>query len=276
MELLAELAAGAVIEVPVAMVVAHQDDEILGLGSRMDRLRRLTVIHLTDGAPRDMRDAGREGFSTWQDYAAARRVELERALQAIGAGGAVRIGYDAPDQDAIRHCNAIVDRLVRDLRGQAAVVTHPYELGHPDHDTAALAVWLACRRLRQEGVGAPERLEFASYHLRGGRPVLAEFWPDADAPEVALPLTESELARKRAAMDCFDTQKALGGRFPLSPERLRRAPDYDFSVPAPPGEAVYDRWGLAMTSMEWRRLADEALATPRQPSRAGNGGTACP
>ena len=241
------------------MVVAHQDDEVLGLGSRMDRLGRLRVIHLTDGAPRDMRDATREGFETWQDYAAARRAELDRALAAIGAGDAERIAYDAPDQEAIRHCRAIVERLAHDLRGQRAVVTHPYEYGHPDHDTAALAVWLACRRLRAEGAEAPERFEFASYHMRGGRPVLAEFWPDPGAPEIELPLTEAELARKRAARDCFDTQKALGGRFPLTPERLRRAPDYDFAAPAPPGEAVYDRWGLAMTSAEWRRLADEAL-----------------
>ncbi len=270
MDLLGQLAAGAVVEAPVAMVVAHQDDEILGLGSRMDRLRRLTVIHLTDGAPRDMRDAGREGFSTWQGYAAARREELARAMAAIGADGAERIAYDAPDGEAIRHCGEIVERLVGDLRGQAAVVTHPYEQGHPDHDTAALAVWLACRRLRAEGADAPERLEFASYHMRGGQPVLAAFWPDPGAPEVELRLTAGELARKRAAMDCFDTQKALGGRFPLSPERLRRAPDCDFAAPPPPGEAVYDRWGLEMTSAKWRRLAGEVLQ-----AEGRSGGTAC-
>ena len=260
MDLLAQLAAGEAVDDPVAMVVAHQDDEVLGLGSRMDRLRRLKVIHLTDGAPRDMRDARREGFSTWQDYAAARRAELLRALEAIGAGGAEAIAYDAPDQEAIRHCAAILGRLVQDLRGVRAVVTHPYEYGHPDHDTAALTVWLACGRLTREGTAVPKRFEFASYHVRDGRPVLAEFWPDPGSPEFELRLTESELARKRAARDCFDTQKALGGRFPLTPERVRRAPDYDFAAPAPPGEAVYDRWGLEMTSAEWRRLADEARA----------------
>jgi N-acetylglucosamine malate deacetylase 2 len=267
-DLLAQITAGVAIDVPVAMVVAHQDDEILGLGSRMGQLRRLKVIHLTDGAPRDMRDAEREGFSRWQDYAAARHAELDRALDAIGAGGAERIAYDAPDQEAIRHCGEIVARLARDLRGQRAVVTHPYEHGHPDHDAAALTVWLACARLRAEGAEPPERLEFASYHMRGGRPVLAQFWPNPDAPEVELPLTESELARKRAAMDSFDTQKALGGRFPLTPERVRRAPDYDFAAPPPPGEAVYDRWGLEMTSTEWRRLADAVLRAEGAEGRA--------
>ena len=268
MDLLAKLSAGAAVDEPVALVVAHQDDEVLGLGSRLDRLRRLKVIHLTDGAPRDMRDARREGFSTWQDYAAARRAELLRAMEAAGAGGAETIGYDAPDQEAIRHCTAIVGWLARDLEGMRAVVTHPYEYGHPDHDTAALAVWLACERLRRGGGMAPERYEFASYHVRAGGPVLAEFWPDPASPGTELRLSESELARKRAAVDCFDTQKALGGRFPLTPERVRRAPDYDFAAPAPPGEAVYDRWGLDMTSAEWRRLADEVLQAERAEGRA--------
>jgi LmbE family N-acetylglucosaminyl deacetylase len=268
MDLLAELAAGTAIDKPVAMVVAHQDDEVLGLGSRMDRLHRLKVIHLTDGAPRDLRDARREGFSTWQDYAAARRAELRRAMETIGAGGAEAIAYDAPDQEAIRHWAEIVGRLSRDLRGMRAVLTHPYEYGHPDHDTAALAVWLACDRLRAAGAVPPERFEFASYHVRDGRTALAEFWPDPGSPEIELRLSEDELARKRAARDCFDTQKALGGRFPLTPERVRRAPDYDFSAPAPPGEAVYDRWELEMTSAEWRRLADEALRANGAEARA--------
>lgn len=256
MDLLRALSASDAIDAPVAVVCAHPDDEVLGLGSRLRRCRDLTIIHLTDGAPRDMVDARREGFERWQDYAAARRAELARALAALGAGGARTLCYEAPDQEAIRHCAGIADRLAADLAGSAAVVTHPYEHGHPDHDTAALAVALACGRLRER---APARHEFASYHMRDGQAVLAAFWPDPSVREVELPLTEEELGQKRTAMDCFDTQKALGGKFPLSPERVRVAPGYDFAAPAPPGEAVYERWGIAMTLAEWRRLAGEAM-----------------
>jgi LmbE family N-acetylglucosaminyl deacetylase len=260
MDLAVALAAGEEVGAPVAMVVAHPDDEILGLGSRLSRLHDLVIIHLTDGAPRDLRDARREGFDRWEDYAAARRVELERALVAIGAGHARTRCHAHPDQEAVRHLPRSVDRLEAELAGAAAVVTHPYEHGHPDHDAAALSVALACARLRGQ---APVRYEFASYHLRDGQVRLGEFWPDPGAPETELRLNEQELAGKRAAMDCFDTQKALGGRFPLAPERMRRAPAYDFAAPAPPGKAVYERWDIEMTLAEWRRHAAAAMDAER-------------
>lgn len=256
MDLPGALAAGDRIDAPVVMVVAHPDDEILGLGSRMRLVRDLTVIHLTDGAPRDMRDARREGYERWQDYAAARRDELHRALAAAGAGHARTVCHGHPDQESVRHLPGILARLRDELRRAAAVVTHPYEHGHPDHDTSALGVALACRQIGSE---IPRRFEFASYHLRCGDAVLGAFWSDPARPETELLLTEDELARKRAAMECFQTQKALGGRFPLAPERLREAPEYDFLAPAPPGAPVYERWGIDMTLAEWRRHADAVL-----------------
>lgn len=239
------------------IVAAHPDDEILGLGSRLCQLPQLSIIHLTDGAPRNLRDAAREGFDSWQGYAAARQAELLAALAEIGAGHATLIAYDYPDQEAALHLSEIIARLQADLAGAACVVTHPYEHGHPDHDTATLAVALATSRLRG---AAPERFEFASYHLANGKVRFGEFWPAPDRAETALHLSEAELARKRAATARFRTQKALGSSFPLSPERLRKAPAYDFTIPAPPGRAVYEHWGIAGSLAEWRRHADAVLA----------------
>ena len=257
MDFLEILSACGRVEAPVVIVAAHPDDEILGLGSRLCWLPQLSIIHLTDGAPRDLRDATREGFDGWQGYAAARRTELHAALIEIRAGHAALITYDHPDQEAALHLADIIARLRSDLAGAAFVVTHPYEHGHPDHDTAALAVALAASRL---GNAAPEHFEFASYHLGEGEVRLGEFWPAPGCAETVLHLSEAELARKRAAMARFETQKALGCRFLLSPERLRKAPTHDFAIPAPPGRAVYEQWGVGGSLAEWRRHADAILA----------------
>lgn len=248
--LLRRLSQGVEIDEPVALVAAHPDDEVLGLGGRLCRLKRLTVIHLTTGAP-----GGEQGAAC----AAIRAREVEEALRAVGAGGAPRRCYGLPDQQAIHHYRETVDRLADDLGDACAVFTHPYEHGHPDHDTAALAVSLACARLGMRGP-APARYEFASYHLHHGTPVYGQFWSDPETVEVAMTLSPGDLARKRAAADCFVSQRHVIARFPLAPERVRRAPRYDFGRPAPPGAALYDAWGWTITSRDWRAQAAQALA----------------
>ena len=167
------------------------------------------------------------------------QIECASEAERAGAARIERNGYGFPDQQAIDHIPAIVARLERDLAGMDAVFTHPYEHGHPDHDTAALAVSLARRRLATEG-NAPERLEFASYHLRDGRGIFGEFWDDRDRPETIIELGPAERDAKRAAIACFETQHGTLGAFPLSPERVRFSPDYEFAAPAPPGQALYD------------------------------------
>ena len=247
---------------PIALVVAHPDDETLWLGSRLAALARLTIVHLTDGSPRRLDDAHRAGFDDRTAYAAARRRELDAAFAALGADGATRLAYDHPDQEAILAIDAIVDRLAVDLDGIDAVITHPYEHGHPDHDSAALAVALACRRLAARDRRAPERLEFASYHLRQGEPAFGVFWPEPACPERRIVPEGDALARKRAAMACHATQRDVLARVPLAPERLRAAPEYDFSAAAPPRSALYDRYGWDMTTTRWRALAARAWVEP--------------
>jgi LmbE family N-acetylglucosaminyl deacetylase len=256
-DLLADLQGGTAIDLPIAVVGAHPDDETLGIGSRFAAIRHLRLIQITDGAPRDLIDAKREGFADWPAYAAAREAEVACALETLRAAGADRRGYGHPDKQALDFLPDIVGRLVADLSGMAAVITHPFEHGHPDHDTTALAVSLACRRLTEAGEPAPLRLEFASYHLTDQGRVFGCFRPESGPPEVEIMLTPAELARKRQAIACFKTQAEMLQQFPLTSERLRPAPEYDFRKA--PGPALYEQLDAMITSAEWLTQADAIL-----------------
>jgi LmbE family N-acetylglucosaminyl deacetylase len=68
------------------IVVAHPDDETIGMGAQLCCFKDALLLQVTDGAPRDGRDAAAHGFANIAEYAFARRVELLTALRAGGAG----------------------------------------------------------------------------------------------------------------------------------------------------------------------------------------------
>ncbi len=239
--ILDRLAAGETIDAPVAVVVAHPDDETLWAGAALRQLPRATLIHLTDGAPADMTDATRLGFPTRDAYRAARAGELDAALVALGVAPR-RIGYAIPDQQAADDLAGLVARLQADLAGMAAAITHPYEGGHPDHDAAAFAV-SRCE--------VPERIEFACYPTIDGARAFGRFWPDPACAERACPLDEATCAALDAAIAAHASQAEMFGAWRPAVMRYRHAPDYDFAAMPPPGVALYDGFGWAITARDF-------------------------
>ena len=110
-------------------------------------------------------------------------------------------------------------REVLTRHGALAVLTHPYEGGHPDHDATA---FIASR------AGLP-LLEFASYHADpAGGLAIGRFLPGLaigrflpDAASLRLDLTCAEQARKRRMLDCFTTQAATLAPFGTGWEMVR-------------------------------------------------------
>ena len=233
------------------MLVAHPDDEVIGAGAALPLFRRLVLIHVTDGAPRDLADAQAQGFGSAMAYAAARRTELGRALDLAGvAPECIQLG--APDQGAsgrLVPLTMAVRAIVRQ-HGVAAVLTHPYEGGHPDHDAAAFVAAHSGRPV----------LEFASYHAASaGGMRTGAFLPGPEA--LKLVLTPEERARKRAMLAAFATQSATLAPFGTEHELFRPAPAYDFTGPPHGGTLHYEHYDWGMTGARWRGLAAEAQAT---------------
>ena len=242
----------------VMIAVAHPDDETLGMGAQLCRFDDALLVHATDGAPRDGEDARNYGFATPAVYAAARRQELTAALSAGGADHLRTRCLDFADKQTMGDLAGLTRRIADLLRDEnpAAVLTHAYEGGHPDHDGVAFAVHAACLLFDK----APAIVEFPLYHRAQGRMVTSEFLPlSPGRQDWVIALDKRDLARKRAMLDCFTTQRWLFEPFEPSEERLRLAPAYDFRQPPHAGELHYETLGWGITGDNWRCRAAAAL-----------------
>lgn len=264
---LRDLAGG---ESPVAFIAAHPDDETIGAGALLASVRNPLVIHITDGSPRNQRDAAAAGFPDQRSYAAVRRNETLEALAfaRVRPESIACLGF--LDQEASLDLRALTGAIVRELRkiAPAAVFTHPYEGGHPDHDATAFATHAALARMRAQGHPVPNLIEFTSYHQNLRPAGVAPSAPQIETGcflepakgTVQTALSRDQHERKRKMLEAYRTQSAVLAHFqPTDNESFRRAPLYDFTKPPHPGVLYYEHFDWGMTGGRWRKLAREAL-----------------
>lgn len=245
---------------PATMVVAaHPDDETVGAGSRLPRLAQARFVCVTDGAPRDGKDGSRHGL-TPEEYARARRLELQTVLVRCGIATS-RLGYlDAPDQQAALLLAPLARQLAEGMRdeGTEVILTQPYEGEHPDHDATAFVVHAAVALLQASGGDAPAIVEMASC----GRTRAWGFLPSPQGGDdaVMVKLTAEEQRFKADLIASFVTQQDTLRHFPLDREGFRPAPRYDFLAPPHAGPLPYEDRAWGMRGERFRTLAREALA----------------
>jgi LmbE family N-acetylglucosaminyl deacetylase len=244
----------------IMIVVAHPDDETIGMGAQLSRFHDALLMQLTDGAPRDGRDARMHGYQTIAEYAFARRVELCSALATGEAAGISTEFIGLPDQQACFNLVALTEHIAKRLRSRPtdAIFVLPYEGGHPDHDAASFAVWAACRLIEAEGGAPPPVIEMTSYHAGEEGQGTGAFLPSS-TPVITLALSSRDCLRKRRMIDCFASQRELLAPFGTDVESFRIAPDHDFAQPPHRGELFYERLGWGITGEMWRRHARVAL-----------------
>ncbi len=249
------------------LVFAHPDDEVLALGGRLERMRHSRLLTLTDGAPADGADARQHGFASLAQYRTARRAELLNALAHAGLPSEVAPGFPhaVPDQTAAHHLAPLARAIAAEITAfqPDAVLTHPYEGGHPDHDACAFATHAAVRLAvsATPGTGAVSIVEMPFYHAgKHGSMATGVFLP---APEnvslIVRELTPIEQRNKAARLACFPSQTETLAQFGVDRESFRLAPAYDFLHSPHEGQLFYERFPWGMTGDGFCKLASEAL-----------------
>jgi N-acetylglucosamine malate deacetylase 2 len=253
----------------VAVVVAHPDDETIGCGALLTRLRNVNIVVVTDGAPKEAANARRAGFAAAGDYARGRALELRSALDIAGVPEQRVFAMGVEDGGVWRAQVSITQRLAAFLaeHGVDTVLTHAFEGGHSDHDGVAYCVRLAASLLFRR---APMVFEMPYYH-QGADGLTFQTYCDGEE-EIVARLTRAQVARKRAMFDAFPSQKHILERLDPSIERFRIAKPCGFR--SPPNRGVL-RYADRLTDLglpNWMRgpetsVSPEPIAVLPRPQR---------
>ncbi len=232
-------------------VVAHPDDEVIGCGVLLQRLKHATVAFLTDGAPADPYFWGK--FGSRVGYANLRAKETHVALGRLKHLKTASFG--ARDQELMFHMEAALvwlRNIVAKMRPDS-IVSHAYEGGHPDHDCCSFI----CSLIGSE-FGLPV-WEMPMYCRAGGK-LMRQHALRGDTESVALTATETEEQFKQQMIEAYASQDEFIRSFDMTTEKFYLQPQHDYSRPPHEGKLNYECWGWEIEGGDLCRAFDRLLA----------------
>lgn len=249
------------------IVVAHPDDEAVGCGVLLQRMRDPVVLFATDGAPRD-RHFWRN-YASRDAYAQLRRQEAREAATVVGIRQleflfSRRTQQAFADQELFRtlpDALAALLEVVNRVRPEA-LLTLAYEGGHPDHDCCSFLSYMV-KRLRSLPVW-----EMPLYHRSLDGISVKQQYGMPNAGEVVLQPDNQELALKQRMIAAYPSQHDVLGRFTSQVERFRPQPVYDYAQPPHSATLNYEAWGWSIRGSDVSAAFQECLrAFPARAAR---------
>jgi LmbE family N-acetylglucosaminyl deacetylase len=255
----------------VLVLVAHADDESVGYGALLQKMREPVLVIATDGAPRDAYFWGR--FGSREAYAAVRREEAQAAMRVVGVRELVMLAQEdarLEDQRLFLNLEAAYGLLLplADRVRPEAIATLAYEGGHPDHDSCNLLgarlgerlkvpVWEAPLYRRtytgeaQRAAGASGNASLPTAAGADGEPELrVQQFVCENGSEARVEITAEELERKRTMCSQYASQGDFLQTFDARLEVVRPQVRYEYGRAPHAGRTNYECWQWWMSASE--------------------------
>ena len=202
----------------IMVIVAHPDDELLGLGATMHKLINENnvnthVVILGEGitSRSDSRD-----LAKWEEELSIHKKNIKDAQNAIGYNSVNT--YDFPDNRfdsvALLDIIKVIEKEKNNFKPDVIFTHHGGDL-NIDHQRTFEAVMTACRPMSNETVKTIITFETAS-----GTEWIASTEPRRFLPNLFIKVSSDDIKAKIKAMECYEFESRKFPH-PRSPEALK-------------------------------------------------------